>query len=125
MEFYDTLLTRKKNMFRLSRDYFYDKESNNIFYFCRNEDNVNQKKKNYVEDSLSSRRIYYYNAISLYLNYRIWLKKGSIDKYFSSSKYDQKWLSQIKKRFAVLKNFKNDIFRTENISSRIENRISK
>jgi len=124
MEFYDTLLTRKKNMFRLSRDYFYDKESNNIFYFCRNEDNVNQKKKNYVEDSLSSRRIYYYNAISLYLNYRIWLKKGSIDKYFSSSKYDQKWLSQIKKRFAVLKNFKNDIFRTENIVSRIENRSS-
>jgi len=111
-------------MFRLSRDYFYDKESNNIFYFCRNEDNVNQKKKNYVEDSLSSRRIYYYNAISLYLNYRIWLKKGSIDKYFSSSKYDQKWLSQIKKRFAVLKNFKNDIFRTENIVSRIENRSS-
>ena len=47
MEFYDTLLTRKKNMFRLSRDYFYDKESNNIFYFCRNEDNVNHKKKNY------------------------------------------------------------------------------
>ena len=124
MEFYDTILTRKKNMFRLSRDYFYDKESNNIFYFCRNEDNVNQKKKNYVEDSLSSRRIYYYNAISLYLNYRIWLKKGSIDKYFSSSKYDQKWLSQIKKRFAVLKNFKNDIFRTENIVSRIENRSS-
>ena len=124
MEFYDTILTRKKNMFRLSRDYFYDKESNNIFYFCRNEDNVNQKKKNYVEDSLSSKRIYYYNAISLYLNYRIWLKKGSIDKYFSSSKYDQKWLSQIKKRFAVLKNFKNDIFRTENIVSRIENRSS-
>src|SRR3990167_5343195 len=100
-------------MMLLSRDYFYDKVTNNVFYFCRDEYKMNHKKKNYVEDMFSTRRIYYFNAIYFYLDYRKWTRKNNISRYFTTSNYDQERLKNMRKRYSVLKLYVNDIFRTE------------